>query len=223
MAVFDNDTFTGTAGTLLSAHTPETGGSWAICTGTSGTLQLTSGGRIRSSVASVEGDYLCQGVPGSADYALQADLWSGSSSQTNYAGVLARSDANGGVSAGGNAYLGQYDHTALAWSIQKAIGGSYTQVGTAFSATLTASTTTTFKLTLSGTGLVLNVAGTDRVTTTDSAITGAGKAGVFVSSGNAIDNATFALDNFSATDGGSGPASIYPIHPHAWRNPLLPM
>jgi hypothetical protein len=220
MAIFDNDTFTGTTGTLLSAHAPGTGGSWVIATGVTPTAQLTSAGRVRSSAASSEADYLCQGTPGSADYVVQADLWSGSSARSNYAGVLARADANAGASAGGNAYLGQYDGSALAWSIQKAVGGSFTQVGTAFSATLTASTTTTFKLTLTGTSLVLNVAGTDRVTATDSAITTTGKAGIFISSSLVTDAFSLELDNFSATDASA--ASIFPIHPHAWRNPLLP-
>lgn len=222
MTTFANDTFTGTAGTLLSAHTPETGGSWVLCTGTSGTLQLTTGGRIRGSAASVEGDYLCQGVPGSADYAVQADLWSGSSTQTNYAGVFARSDASGGQNATtGRAYLGQYDHSPLAWQIFKAVNNSYTQVGSSFSSSLTASTTTTFKLTMTGTTIVLNVAGVDRVTATDSAVTAAGLAGVFISSGTSADNATFALDNFSATDAG-GAASTFPPLPAIWHNPLLP-
>ena len=101
-----------------------------IATGNANTLQISSAGRARGSNASQEADYLCQGTPGSADYDVQADLWSGSVTATNYAGVLGRSDASAGTNAStGKAYLGQYDHAALAWSIVKGNNLEWTETG----------------------------------------------------------------------------------------------
>lgn len=47
------DTFTGTAGTLLTAHTPETGGGYSLHPVYTGNLQLVGNGRVRS----VDGNY----------------------------------------------------------------------------------------------------------------------------------------------------------------------
>jgi hypothetical protein len=222
MATFDSDAFTDTTGTLLSAHTPTAGGSWAICTGTTNTARITSGGRTRNSFSAGEADYLCQGTPGSADYTVQADLWAGSSAATNYAGLYGRSDPSGGQNGTtGKTYLSLYDGGAPGWLLTKAVNNTFTQLGSTFSQSLTLSTSTTFKMTMTGTSLVLNVAGTDRVTTTDSAVTAAGQAGVFILSSSLTDNTALELDNFSATDAVT--ASTFPPLPAVWHNPLLPM
>lgn len=70
------DTFTDTAGTLLSAHTGETGAAWTLSAGREGSAALISAaGRVYCSAGGAGlPDYTASGVPATADYDVVADL-----------------------------------------------------------------------------------------------------------------------------------------------------
>jgi hypothetical protein len=90
MAQFAFDQFTGTTGTTLASHTPNTGGSWSTASG--GLAQLTAAGRVRGS-ASGYADYRINGTPATADYDVSADFFFASMSATNNSGISGRADA----------------------------------------------------------------------------------------------------------------------------------
>jgi len=71
MSVFLSDTFTDTNGTLLSAHTPETGGSWTKRSGFSN-LTITSNKAVGSS--NFNNVYTNAAVPGGNEYDIEYDL-----------------------------------------------------------------------------------------------------------------------------------------------------
>jgi hypothetical protein len=172
---FASDSFTGTAGTALTAHTPDVGGSWTNPGSISSVL--SNANRVRGNTAGNESDHLNQGTPAGADYDVQVDLIP-LTVTSSYAGVAGRSDATMGTN-----------------------------------------TTYTILLQMRGSAQTVLVNGVSTVTGTDSAVTAAGKAGILIRDAAASNAADYHLDNFSAAD---AVTSIYPIHPHAWRNPLLP-
>ena len=83
---FVRDTMTGSDGTDLTAHTGETGATWAKVASTTGSIKLTSN-RCKgdSGVVSL---YYASGDPASAEYDVEADLYK--VSNTDYAGIGGR-------------------------------------------------------------------------------------------------------------------------------------
>jgi hypothetical protein len=215
---FASDSFTGTAGTALTAHTPDVGGSWTNPGSISSVL--SNANRVRGNTAGNESDHLNQGTPAGADYDVQVDLIP-LTVTSSYAGVAGRSDATMGTNGTtGRCYLAFHDGTlgTPAWTLQKGVNNVYTNIATS-NATLVANTTYTILLQMRGSAQTVLVNGVSTVTGTDSAVTAAGKAGILIRDAAASNAADYHLDNFSAAD---AVTSIYPIHPHAWRNPLLP-
>lgn len=216
MATFDQDSFTGTTGTLLTAHTPEAGGSWANALNSA---VITAAGRARSNTTA-EADVVCQGTPASADYDVQADLFIASATAA-IGGVAGRADATMGTSGTtGNALEFYYDASGATkqYTIQQGIHNSWTTVGTS-NVTLAASSTTTLKLQLRGTAVTAFAGGT-QVITGATTIATAGKAGILMSSvTTASDTTDFHLDNFSASD---PVTATFPPLPALWHNPLIP-
>lgn len=139
-----------------------------------------------------ESDYYHTASPASADYDVSADLKV--TSNNNYAGVMGR------VATGATTWYGAgYDSGSTRYEYFKAVAGSFTTLGTS-SATLTVGNTYNVKLTMSGTTIGVVAPGWTP-STTDSAISAAGKAGLYTASG--AGNGYY-VDNLVGTDAGGG-------------------
>lgn len=199
MPTFLFDTCTDTAGTLIDAHTANTGGTWIKNTEQPGTGVISDANRMRSTSTTI-GMYYCPATPATADYATQADFVPvGSPASDNYMGIWVRF-TTGAVRTG---YLLAYARALSRWELVRHNAGSFTILAT-YSATLTASTTV--RLTVTGTGTtvtcIANIGGTDRIIfndTSGSRITSVNKAGVFFNGTSSNTNGDH-LDNIAASE-----------------------
>jgi lysophospholipase L1-like esterase len=210
---FWSDTATDTAGTLVTAHTPGTGGAYSVHPAYSGNMQITAGNRIRNSQTATC-VIISAAVPGASDYDVQGDAFF----------------AGGGVSLAGIA--GRYDPTAdtgyrfyyngagtNVWELHKRVAGSDTLLGSSsLLNTLSISSTYTplmqFRTTASGKLVIACfVNGTLVLTATDSSpIAGPGRVGMVMNSAAApTDSIGLQLDNLS----GLVPAIVFsPVTVH---------
>jgi hypothetical protein len=186
--VFFQDTFTGTAGTNVTAHTPDVGTSWVQHASFSGGIFLISdANRSRPSV--VDAYYYSSDNPASADYDVQADFRAFDTGGGN--GIMGRMST-----VGVNGYLVQAQGTAL--KLYSAVSGSFTNIGTTTS-TLTTGQTKTVKLEMRGTAIKVYVDGVQEISVTDSAVSAAGKPGMraFIAATNTTG---VHFDSFTATN-----------------------
>lgn len=176
MADFVTDTFTDTEATLLVNHTGETGATWAAITSESITLSHifsnalgweTLGGEFQNAGSA-------SGTPASADYEVFGELRvnGGGTAATNWVGFAAR------VQAGVRTYyLGVWNSADGRYEIGKYVSGTFTSI-----ATQTASEPADgniLKFRVSGTTLKMLLNDVEKLSTTDSSISAAGKAGFF--------------------------------------------
>lgn len=159
------DTFTGTAGTDLAAHTADTGQTWTNVDGVNIFLDGANGVYTYSA----PGLYTISFTPSTADYDVTCafeDLGGGTPAYTQ--GLVARFDESN------NYYLLSYHNGAFA--IQKTIAGTVTTIGSpAYYST--AATTVTFSM--RGSSITASIGGTVVLTATDTDLTAAGKAGIY--------------------------------------------
>lgn len=186
---FISDTFTaGTAGELLTVHSPGTGGVWNVLTDRTG-HKLSAAGRMygeRPNGALDDAMSYNAATPASADYDVQADVVQLTAASA--VGVMGRIDT-----AARTGYAAFYDAGSGLYKLEKIINGSYTNLGTY------AAAAGTVMLRMRGTTISLLVNGTSRISVTDSSITSAGRAGTWSYS---ISTATTGvhLDNFLAVN-----------------------
>lgn len=163
------DTFTGTAGTTLTAHTAAVSTPWTIVAGTNPVL--TSANRLRRAgtgwalVAATT-------APASADYSVQADVVVQSLVAADGMGVAGRLDTTST-----SYYSARYRTSDNTWRLMRTIGGTDTTLGSA-AATLTPGSTYRLRLDMTGSALALSVNGIGLITATDSTITATGRAGL---------------------------------------------
>lgn len=196
MAQFASDTFTDTAGTTLSSHSAN----WIKhSTSGSGNLVISDANRVRySSSGSSESFWYHAGTPASADYTVKADY-------------VRKDGSNGAIfvtgrtSTSNTTYYGaRYNYVSGAgnWELFKRIVGSFTQLGSGVSQTLTVDTAYEGKLKMVGSTIELfkEGSGTASISVTDTSITAAGKAGLRASGYAGSDTTSLHIDNFSADD-----------------------
>lgn len=197
MGVFSSDAFGGSAGTELSAYNA----AWSKQTGDTGSAQLTADGRVRTST-NTTAVYQRSDAPASADYDVSIDV---------YAATIvtgARAGPAGRMSTSANSYYAARLTGASGVQLVKVVAGSLSQIGSTGSHTSTAGSTYTVKLAMSGSGLEIFIGGVSKVSASDTAITDAGRAGIyFVSGGTSGDSVNFHADNFSAEEAG-GSSSV---------------
>lgn len=117
------DTFTGSAGTLITAHPADTLQTYANSSGEPGAAVITSGGRMRPNAANTVTSPRVTTAPGGANQYLEADIWrTGNPGATSEAGVWLRL-GNGATQTG---YLFRYDYANSRWEIWKAVAGAFT-------------------------------------------------------------------------------------------------
>lgn len=195
---FVSDTMTGTAGTALASHTGETGATWTLHpNGVTGAV-LSNAGRVRGSTGSVSNLYYASGTPASADYTVEADFFVASLISGDLPMLCLRVQT-----AANTYYFARYVFASTLWQIGKVVTGTTTApVGSTFTQTLVAGNTYHVKFTATGTALVLNIDGTDQISTTDSSISTAGKAGLRIQTAGSgqSDTTGIHIDNFTASD-----------------------
>ncbi len=189
MGVFASDQFAGTAGTDLTAHTPNVGGSWAQVSGITGVIKLIGDGTAKGDSG---GDslYYNNGTPGAADYTVEADLTQ--VSNLDVVGICAR------LSTGAKTmYVGYFDNAVPGWKLSVFNAGTET-VMQSVSSTLG----THVWLTVASTTITLSVQGVAvNTSSVNSAISSAGKAGIFYSNSDwGFGTTGRPMDNFVATD-----------------------
>ena len=184
------DTFTGTNGDTITGHTSDSGHSWTLGQGASGNGQIQSNQAAASAGASPW--FYISAVPASVDYDVQCDV-----SGTSYAGGPC-----GRMSTTQNDQYKIWYNAGGAnrWEFDRVVAGASTSLGT-YSGDAP-STTRTVKLEIRDATKKLFIGGVERISSTNNAITAAGRAG-FNLSGTASER----LDNWSATDAGGGAAT----------------
>lgn len=172
---FFDDDFTGTAGTVLTSHTPDVGSGYSHSDGTTSAIVLDGSGAVSNS-----GTY--QAVknlttPPDADYEIEFE-W-----EQVTAGFL---DGQMRMYLRFTAFKTCYmfDNRGTAMRIAKQNGAALVDLATSYTTTPAAGSINTGKLQVVGTNLTFFVNGTSRGTVSDSSISGAGTAGLFLANGN---------------------------------------
>jgi hypothetical protein len=186
---FLNDTFTAADGTLLTAHTSESGHTWSKISGTgAGTIQS---GRLYISPSS-QTDYRSSAAPSSADYEVTASVHI-TSELNSGAGIMAR------VSPSARTYYGMELWRSTTWFalIFKVVAGAFTFFTTPGIADPGAGADVPLLLRVEGNQITATVNGVTYGPFIDSTISAAGTPGVFIDSGTTVAGGT-QLDYISA-------------------------
>lgn len=200
MATIVNDTFTGESdGTALNSHTGETGATWTDSFSGSGGIKVLAAGRVYSDGVSVS-THKASGTPGSADYPVSADILPQTQATLFEAGVSGR------LIAAGTYYRAAYSTTSAWWTLYQFVGHTPTLLGT-YSQALTNGNTYRVTLDMVGTTIRLLVDGVQRISVTDTAVTLAGVAAVYIHQGSPTTG--LHVDNFVAGDAPSGGGGVF--------------
>jgi hypothetical protein len=135
MTTFVNDTFTDTNLVALASHTGETGATWTLHPSYSSGTAFIDANRVRPQDVNVA--YYASGVPGVADYYVEAPFFNASAIDTN-TGICARMS----TSADTMYYL---RWNGLEWQLYRDVAGVFTLLGT-FAETFSVSSTRTVRL-----------------------------------------------------------------------------
>lgn len=193
MTTIVSDSFTDTATTALASHTGETGATWTKHgINASGTAEISNANRLRgtSAGASLVLHY-ASGVPGSADYYVEASIKFLSMLSGTYAGVAGRINT-----AANTFYWAIYNVSSASWELWNAT----TKIGS-FAYIASAGEEHTLRLDMAGTTIRLLVNGAEAVSVTDATISAAGRAGV-LSYGVTSDSTGLHHSSFAAADAG---------------------
>ena len=186
-----SDSFAGTAGMLLSSHTGEENASWTrhAASGT-GTASITAAGMARQSGTGTAG-YIASGASTSPEYSVEAAVTIRSSLSAR-ACITARVDP-----ASATFYAACYDQGAKAWQLVKSVAGSQTTLGQ-FAERLPTAAVRAVKLVVRNASKKVLVNDVERISSTDNAITAAGRAGVYFSGKPVSDTSGAHLDDYRA-------------------------
>lgn len=211
MAQFASDAFTNAAGTALPTHNA----AWALHASYTGSAVITDVNSARTNTAAGTGAlYYHSGAPAAADYSVTADLlFKDANGGNGLSGVVGRVDT-----AADTYYVSRYDgRTSDRWELIKLVAGTTTVLGSSAEA-ITDETSHNIKLEMVGSAIKLFKSGeaTAAVSVTDTAITAAGKSGIFVyNSANANNASGIQVDNFSADDVAAGVTLVIADIAHA--------
>jgi hypothetical protein len=171
--LFLEDSFTDTNGTLITAHTGETGAAWAVQSGYSPSATATIDNN-RVVPASSDNCFVASGAPSDADYFVEGVIEFVSNLTSTNLGVCGRMAA-----AANTMYLARYLGASggPGWHLFKAVAGTFTELGSYPESYPGNGATRTVKLIMDGSNISLHVNGVERIAVVDSSITDAGKAG----------------------------------------------
>ena len=191
MAVFVQDTFTGSNGTAITARAGETGATWTRHPNSGAADPVIDTNRAKAGASNTITWHYASGTPASAEYDVSADLYLPDASTDDLCGVLGAV-----VTDADTMYRART--TGGVWTLERRVAGSSSTLGS-YSQTLEADTTYALKLELRSSSQKLYVDGVQRASGTDSTIEGAGRAGIIMRRNN-----RFRLDNFIAEDTSGG-------------------
>jgi hypothetical protein len=191
---FVTDTFTGTGGTALSAHTGETGATWTVHPSYADNGQISSANRARP----VDGNlptaaYYASGVPAGAEYDVRIDIFTVAQSLGSV-GPMARV-----ATAANTFYLSRYIADTGGRDLIKFVAGVVTTLGTFAGTRETAGTTKVQRLECKDATKKLFSDGVEIISSTDNAITATGRAGLWLE-GDVTDILGVHVDNYDASD-----------------------
>lgn len=178
---FFRDEFTDVAGTLLTSHTPDSGGTWTFSAthsdATGATPVISNANRCRSSGSAGSGaESVAYASPTSPTPDQQIDFTLWFETLAAEAGIVARLDTGADTF-----YRCRYRINSGAWQIHSIVAGTATLLGS-FAETLVADTEYNARFELIGDRLKLYRDGVEQISVVDSSITAAGKVGVFFNS-----------------------------------------
>jgi hypothetical protein len=194
-----SDSFTGTAGALLDSRTGEIGATWTLAPTSADSCVISAAGRLRKAGNKGEDIYYPSGVPASADYTVEADVYVASNLSGDVVGVAGRVDPTGG----GSQYTAGYTQSTQRWNLNSVVNGTPVLLGQSTVQALTVGATYRLALDLNGPTIRLLVDGAQLVSVVSTAITTTGKGGVDLGFGAGkviVTDATgMQLDNFRIT------------------------
>jgi hypothetical protein len=196
MATFVDDTFTDTNGTDITLHTGETGATWTAHPSSAGTMQHIDSNALHDQGTSNNIAY-ASGTPAGVEYTVSANAtWA---TAVGFTGLCARMDTSA------NTFYMYRATNGTTMELFKRIAGTFTSLGTA---TVTALNGTTHDCLFECKDATKKGFhdGVEILSSTDNAITAAGRAGVRGNGSSATVGAH--LNNFTATDIGGGAAAV---------------
>jgi hypothetical protein len=175
MAIFVNDTFTG-SGVVLTSHTGETGATWtAHSSSSAAAFNLDGSGNLLVNNGISNGIYYASGVPSGAAYDVTGSI--------NAVTTLGSGDClgvAGRIDTAANTYYRAYTAdstgTFATLNLDKVVAGTVTNLVNTFGNN---SVATDLVLSITDASKVLKLGGTTKGTSSDNAITAAGRAGIY--------------------------------------------
>ena len=192
-----SDSFTDTAGKLLTAHTGELEAGWTRLQGAANAT-ISNEGRVYRAGLGYSSN-LASLVPASADYTVEADLVMKSMLSDDAAGIIGRVNT-----ASNTYYLASWEERDNSWNLAKVTNGSIGYLDyVANQPALVIGQTYRLKLEMVGSTLNLYVNGVLKVSDTDTSLTGLGRAGIMTGrtalSVAQTNNTGLHLDNFQVS------------------------
>lgn len=172
VGVFLNDTFTDVDATIITSHSPETGGSWVVQNG----FAPASPSYINSNrvvCATTSGIYYNNSTPNNANYYVEGVIDFLTDLATDNIGIMARSQG----SSASTYYFVRWSKAAGSWGLFKRVAGVITAIGVTTADTFL-SGSRTVRIDCNGTTISASVDGIQFTSATDSAIATAGFAGI---------------------------------------------
>lgn len=196
-----SDAFTDASATTLASHTPSSGGSWTLHSSYSGsTAAISNANRCRSDGSMLDAtSYYHSATPASADYVVSSDLYIVTT--RGQAGVQARMDTSADTCYA--AFIEMLGPTVTAYLVKRVAGTTTTL--DSHVVTANAGDTHAILLTCQGTALSVSWDGTPIMSATDSSITTAGKAGLWLKNSNiwaGSDSYNAHIDNWQSSSVG---------------------
>lgn len=197
---FASDNFAGTFGTNLETYNS----AWSKQNGHTATAQIGQNNASVITTAVTFAVYQNSGSPASANYSVFGDVTQVNSGTTGYAGVTGRNEA-----AADTFYAWFQTNSTDKARLYKFVAGVQTQLGTDATLNLADNTPAQFELRMSGSSISGYIDGSLSVgPQTDTAITGAGKAGIILSDTRVIGvSDRLRLSNWSGVDAATGLAA----------------
>jgi hypothetical protein len=228
MATFVNDTFsTGTSGTQINARTGETGATWTYFTGvTFLSGQITIGnptGSIRSNTFDSALCAYASGTPASAEYDLTGSMvWPSGTQDGTRGGLVGRLDTAAEAFYRTIVSVAGSDFNAIEFT--RRLSGSNTDLGTAFVANWTNATPLPLLLEVRNASKKVYWNGSLQLSTTDNAVTGAGKVGIAMMTNGGIapsDTQSIRMTTFTAADPVLPTPALFPRYRSTYRGLVM--
>ncbi len=196
MPIFGRDTFTGTAGTLQTSHTPELGGPWTVSSGVSGVI--SNANRLRGPNAAGAGEnitLLSTATPFSPDQIVTAGIHFKSGFANGEYGVFARH-----IVSAFTCYYAGYEVNAGQWALYRLAAGIFNVLGTHVQA-LSNNVTSQLELRCGSALKEVYIDGVQRISSTNNTHRLTGRTGIRLNNGGgnfSSDTAGIHFEDFQA-------------------------